>query len=92
MLRECLHRNPNNKGVYNVQEATTVDDVAKSIPKIHATLDNKHANHQDSVVEMEGMVTKHIIYVLIDPGSNLSYISPQTIEKCKLQPTKHINP
>jgi len=35
------HRHPNNKGFYNIQEATGVDDMAKNIPKIHATLDNK---------------------------------------------------
>jgi hypothetical protein len=33
MLRDCPHRQPNNKGVYNIQEATTVDDVARKHTK-----------------------------------------------------------
>ena len=38
---------------------------------------------------MEGMIANHLVSILIDHGSNLSYISPQTIEKCKLQQVKH---
>jgi hypothetical protein len=41
------------------------------------------------VVEMEGMISNHPISILIDPGSNLSYVTPQTIEKCKFKPVKH---
>jgi hypothetical protein len=66
--------------------------VARSVPKIHATLDNRQVDHQASVVEMEGMISNHLVSILIDPGSNLSYISPQTIEKCKLQQVKHAKP
>jgi hypothetical protein len=53
-------------------------------------LDNKQADHQASVVEMEGMISNHLVSILIDPGSNLSYVSPQTVEKCKLQQVKHV--
>jgi hypothetical protein len=63
--------------------------VARSIPQIYAALDNRQADHQASVVEMEGMISNHLVSILIDPGSNLSYVSPQTIEKCKLQQVKH---
>jgi hypothetical protein len=45
-----------------------------SIPHIHASLDNRQEDHQASVVEMEGMITNHIVSILIDPGSNLSYV------------------
>jgi hypothetical protein len=38
------------------------------------------------------MITNHLVSILIDPGSNLSYVSPQTIEKCKLQQVKHAKP
>jgi hypothetical protein len=92
MLRDYPHRQPNNKGVYNSQEAITVDDVAISIPKIHASLDNGQADHQASMVEMECMVTNHLISILIDIGSNLSYISPQIVETCKLKQAKHTKP
>jgi hypothetical protein len=60
------------------------------MPWIYATLDNKQADHQDSVVEMEGMFSNHIVSILIDPSSNLSYVAPQTIDKCKLKQLKHV--
>jgi hypothetical protein len=53
-------------------------------------LENNQADHQASMVEMEGMIANHIVSILIDPGSNLSYLSPQTIDKCKLQPVRHV--
>jgi hypothetical protein len=90
LLRDCPHRKQNNRRVYNVQEATTVNDVARSMPQIYAALDNRQDDHQASVVEMEGMISNHPVSILIDPGSNLSYVSPQTVEKCKLQQVKHV--
>jgi hypothetical protein len=38
------------------------------------------------------MIFNHLVSVLIDPGSNLSYISPKTVDKCKLQPQKQTKP
>jgi hypothetical protein len=60
------------------------------MPRIYASLDNRQANHQDLVVDMEGMIANHLVSILIDRGSNLSYVSPQTVEKCKLQQVKHV--
>jgi hypothetical protein len=60
------------------------------MPRIYAALDNNQANHQASVVELEGIIDNHLVSVLIDPGSNLSYVAPQTVDKCKLQPIKHV--
>jgi hypothetical protein len=66
--------------------------VARSLPQIYAALDNKQADHQALVVEMEGMITNHLVSILIDPSSNLSYIAPKVVYKCKLQPHKHTKP
>jgi hypothetical protein len=55
-------------------------------------LDNKQADHQDLVVVMEGMISNHLVSILIDPGSNLSYVAPQNVDNCKMQPVKHVNP
>jgi hypothetical protein len=60
------------------------------MPQIYAALDNKQSNHQASVVEMEGMISNHLVSILIDLGSILSYFPPQTIERCKLQQVKHV--
>jgi hypothetical protein len=39
---------------------------------------------------MEGMIANHVVSILIDPDSNLSYVARQTVEKCKLQQVKHV--
>jgi hypothetical protein len=75
-----------------MQEATTVNDVARSVPQIYAALDNNQADHQASLVEIEGMIFNHLVSVLIDPRSNLSYIAPRAVDKCKLQPQKQTKP
>jgi hypothetical protein len=75
-LRDCLHRKQNSRRIYNVQEATTVNDMAKSMPRIYVAMYNKQVDHQASMVEMEGMITNHLVSILIDLGSNLSYIAP----------------
>jgi hypothetical protein len=51
--------------------------------RIYVVVDNKQSNHQASVVEMEGMIANHLVSILIDPGSDLSYVAPQTVDKCK---------
>jgi hypothetical protein len=84
LLRDCPHRQQNSQKVYNIQEATTVKDVARSLPQIYAALDNNQFDHQASVVEIEGMIFNHLVSILIDPGSNLSYIAPKVVDKCNL--------
>jgi hypothetical protein len=90
MFMDCPHRQHNPRRVYNIQESTTVNGVARSLRQIYAALDNRQDDHQVSVVDMEGMIANHPVYILIDPGSNLSHVSSQTIEKCKLQQVKHV--
>jgi hypothetical protein len=58
--------------------------VARSVSHIYAALDNNQADHQASVVKIEGMIFNHLVSILIDPGSNLSYITPKDFDKCKL--------
>ena len=91
MLRDYPHRKQDTRRVYNVQEATTVNDVARSMPQIYVALDNRQDDHQASVVDMEGMIANHLVSILIDHGSNLSYVAAQTVDKCKLQPFRHVN-
>jgi hypothetical protein len=62
--------------VYNVQEIVTINDMAISIPKIYATVENRQEEHQDFVVELEGIFTKQPISILINLRSNISYVSP----------------
>jgi hypothetical protein len=64
--------------------------VAKSVPYIYATVENWQEDHQASIVEPEGIISKKPISILIDPGSNISYVSPQVVEACALQRKKHV--
>jgi hypothetical protein len=57
--------------------------------RIYATVENQPTYHQASVVELEGIITKQPIFVLIGPGSNISYISHRLVEACSLQRNKH---
>jgi hypothetical protein len=63
--------------------------VAKSVPKIHVVVENRQADHQDYVVEQEGIIFKQPISILIDHGYNINHISPQIVEACALHRKKH---
>jgi hypothetical protein len=52
------HKHHDKRKVYNVQEATTVNDMARSVLRIYATLENQQADHQASMVELEGIITE----------------------------------
>ena len=54
------------------------------IHKINAALENEQADHQNSMVKVQGMIQNFSISILIDPGANLSYISPSIVEKGNL--------
>ena len=62
----------------------TVGDLARTMPRINAALENRKANYQNSMVEVEGKLNQTPIYILINPRARLSYISPDLVEKCKL--------
>ena len=52
--------------------------------KINAALENRQADHQTSMVEVQGMIQNFSVSILIDPGASLSYISPTIVENCNL--------
>jgi hypothetical protein len=86
--KDCPLRKKTNNNLHIVREASTVDEIARNIPKISATLENRQADHQTSMVEVEGMLNNEPISILIDPGASLSYISPRVVKMCKLQKNK----
>ena len=61
-----------------------VGDLARGMPRINAMLENRQADFQTSMVEVEGMLSQKPISMLIDPGDSLSYVSPSVVEKNKL--------
>ena len=62
----------------------TVGDLARTMDRIYAALENRQVDYQTSMVEVEGKLNQIPISILIDPGSSLIYISPDLVEKCKL--------
>jgi hypothetical protein len=80
----------NRTVVHNLQEASTVGDVGRSLHRINAAIDGRQADHQSSVVEIEGKINDTRISVLIDPGATLSYITPNVAESNKLKKLKHV--
>ena len=91
MLRNRLHQNGNLSQVHNIQEAEVVGEVARTILRIYAALEDRQEDHQSTVVEVEGKgnIVEQSVFVLIDPGSTHSYITPKIIEICAFKKLKH---
>ena len=83
LLRDCPHRTIQNIQV--LREETTINDVERNIPRISVSFGDCQAEHQSTMVEMEGMIAKQPVSIFIDLGVTLSYISPQIVEKLKLK-------
>ena len=58
-----------------MQEEITVGDLATTMPRINVALENRKADYQTSMVEVEGKLNQIPISILIDLGASLSYIS-----------------
>ena len=67
MRRNCLHESGNVSQVYNIQGAETVVQVARTIPRIYAALEDRQTDHQSTVVEVEGKIVDQSVSILIDP-------------------------
>ena len=66
-----------------------MENAVRSVPRIYAALDNKQADHQSNMIEIEGMLNDQVVSVLIDSGANHSYIDPRVVDKCCLSRSKH---
>ena len=62
----------------------TIGELARTMPRINVALENRQADYQNSMMEVEGMINQTSVTILIDPGASLSYIAPKMVEKCKL--------
>ena len=57
LRRICPHLISANKiVVHNLQETSTVGDMRRSLHQINAAIDAQQADHQSSVVEIEGKI------------------------------------
>ena len=87
----CPNKKKTVNNIHTIQEEMIVGDLARTMPRINAALENRQAEYQTSMVEVEGMINQTPITILIDPGDSLSYISPKFVEKCKLPDEKFEN-
>jgi hypothetical protein len=66
-----------------------MEDMGSRIPRIYAALDNKQAEFQLHMIEVEGMINNHAFTILIDSGASHSYIDPRVVESLHLLKIKH---
>ena len=52
---------------------------------VSVALEDLCVEHQSTMIEIEGMIAEQPVFVLIDPGAHLIYVSPQILEECKLK-------
>ena len=72
-----------------MQEAETVGQIARAVPRIYAALEDRQADHQSTVVEVAGKIVEQFVSILIDHGSTHSYITPRIVEVCPFKKLKH---
>jgi hypothetical protein len=78
--------------VHNLQQGETVEYMGRNVTRIYAALDNKKADFQSHMIEVEGMINNQTISILIDSGYSHSYIDPKMVERLHLPRNKHGKP
>lgn len=62
MFQNFPYRNENEKTIHSVQEATTINDIARR-PIIYLSLENQHTDYQSSLLDVEGTIlTKSVFF------------------------------
>jgi hypothetical protein len=88
-FRDCPHRGKKGRDIHNVQRAETLEDMGRNVSSIYATLDNKQAEYQSHMIEVEGMINNQNLAILIHSGDIHSYIDPKMVESFHLPRFKH---
>jgi hypothetical protein len=89
MYKDFPHTRDRMRTMHNIQEVDTVDDMGRSMLRIYAALDNRQADYQSHMIEVEGKIDNQPIAILIDYGAIHSYIDPKIVERFKLKRCKH---
>jgi hypothetical protein len=66
-----------------------MEDMGSRMPRIYAALDNKQAEFQSHMIEVEGMINNQQFIILIDSGASHSYVDPRVVESLHLSRSKH---
>jgi hypothetical protein len=62
LYKDFPHRKDTVKMVHNIQEATIVGDMGR----IYAALNDRQAEHQSNMIEVEGKIINQPVSILID--------------------------
>ena len=89
MQRNFQLETENARPAYNLQEAETVGQVVRVVPRINAALEDHEEDHQSTMVEVAGNIAEQSVSILIDLGSTNSYITPRVVEICAFKKVKH---
>jgi hypothetical protein len=87
--KDCPQRKDKARTVHNVQQDETVEDMGSIMPRIYAALDNKQAEFQSHMIEVEGMINNRPLIILIHLGARHSYVDPRVVESLHLSRSKH---
>jgi hypothetical protein len=87
--KDFPYKNGKVRVVHNVQQAEIVEDMGSGMPRIYASLDNKKAEFQSQMIEVEGMINNQPFTILIDSGASHSYVYPRVVESFHLSRRKH---
>ena len=89
MRRNCPLENESARPAYNIQEAETVGQVVRAVPRIYAALEDRQVDHQSAIVEVAGKIVEQSVSILINHGSTHNYITPRVVEICAFKKVKH---
>ena len=64
MRRNCPLENKNTRPAYNIEEAETVGQVERVVPRIYASLEDRQEDHQSTVVEIVGNIAEQYFSIL----------------------------
>jgi hypothetical protein len=67
------------KIVHNIKESTATEYVGRSVPRIYASIENRHVEHQSHMIEVEGKISIQPVVILIDSEAIHSYIVPDIV-------------
>jgi hypothetical protein len=83
------HISEKARAIHNVQQAKIVEDMGRNVPRIYASVDNKQAEFQSHMIEVEGMINNQTIEILINSRAIHSYIDPNMVERFHFPRSKH---
>jgi hypothetical protein len=71
MYKDYTNEEEKMNTMNKIQEATTIEDMGRSIPKIYAALEDPQVEHQSHMIEVEGNIINHPFVILIDSRETL---------------------